>query len=144
MQYDTLTIRFVDETEIPALLPIFAVINPSNDAPALADTLREMFGQGYRCAVAFEKGQCVGLIGIWIVTKFYIGKHVEYDNFFVRPHRRRQGIGRRMLAFVDSYARQQGCVAAELSCDIGEISSREFWTHLGFGVEGYRYRKCFG
>ena len=119
MKPDSLTIRFVDETEIPALFPIFTVINPSNDA----ETLREMFGQGYRCAVAFEKWKYIGVLGVWIVTKFYIGKHVEYDHFFVR---------------------QQGCVAAELSCGINEVSSRELWAHLGFGVAGYRYRKRYG
>lgn len=109
----------------------------------LTASLKEMHDQGYCCAVATYGGQAVGILGIWIQTKFYVGKHVEYDNFYVKPGYRGRGIGTKLLEYAEKYAISQGCVAAELSCDVVEERSREFWEKQHFTTVGYRYRKQF-
>ena len=100
-----------------------------------------MSSQGYRCAAAFYEDRCIGVIGIWIQTKFYVGRHVEYDNFYVFPGYRRQGVGRMLLDYVNDFALEQGCLTAELNCDILEKRSQEFWEALGFKTIGHRYQK---
>ena len=99
-----------------------------------------MISQGYRCAVARYEERCIGIIGFWIQTKFYVGRHIEYDNFFVRPNYRGMGIGHRLLEFVNSYAVEQGCIAAELTCDINEHDTKRFWEGQGFVKLGTRFQ----
>lgn len=140
-QADTVSFRLVGKEEIVSLLPILSVINPFLSEHVLKTQLGEMVEQGYRCAAAFEKERCVGVVGLWIQTRFYVGKHVEYDHLFILPAYRRRGIAAGLLRFVDAYALGQGCVAAELLCDIAEETSRRFWEKLGFETIGFRYQK---
>ncbi|MEA3372706.1 MAG: GNAT family N-acetyltransferase [Campylobacterota bacterium] len=141
MKKHDIVIRLIESEEIPSLLPIISLINPSIPEKKLTVMLEEMVQSGYRCAATFEKERCVGVIGIWIHTKFYVGKHAEYDNVFLLPKYRKKGIGKKMLKFANGYAKAQGCVAAELSCDVLEKGSQKFWEKIGFDTIGYRYQK---
>ena len=143
MKLDTMTFRLVHEEEMTLLLPILSLITPFRSEEALTAALQEMFGQGYRCAAAFDGTRCIGVVGLWIQTKFYIGRHVEYDHLFILPPYRRRGIGERLLQCVDRYALERGCIAAELICDITEERSRRFWESHRFETVGTRYRKRF-
>lgn len=141
MKIEGISLRLIDLQAWESVLPIFKTINPSFTKKQTSDLLKEMFSQGYRCAVAYHETRCVGVIGIWIQTKFYIGRHVEYDNFYVLPGYRRKGVGKMMLAFVNAFALEQGCLTAELKCDILEKKSQEFWEKLAFKTIGYCYQK---
>lgn len=127
--------------EIVSALPVFLRFYPSISKKNLLSLLNEMSQQGYQCAVAFDEEVSIGVIGIWIQTKLYVGKHIEYDNFYIVPEYRGQGVGRKLLAFADQYAKEQNCVAAELICDIDEESSKDFWEKQGFDVIGLRYQR---
>ena len=144
MEDNALEIRLIDEEAFDPILPLLGLINPYMSREMLLDSLEAMRRQGYRCAYARYGGQYVGVLGLWIQTKFYVGKHVEYDNFYVKPFYRGRGIGTKMLAFAENYAIAQGCVASELSCDVIEERSREFWEKQQFVTVGYRYRKRLG
>lgn len=141
MKKDVLSIKFMQADETASALPLLTLINPSLSKDDLALYLDEMLAQGYRCALAFYDDLCIAVIGLWVQTKFYVGRHIEYDNFFVLPGYRNQGVGSKMLHFVDEYAKDEGCVAAELHCDILEKQSQAFWERHGFRTIGYCYQK---
>lgn len=136
-----ISVKLITHNEITTVLPLVAIINPSLSTKKVAALLEEMFVQGYQCVIAFYEDQCSGVIGLWIQTKFYVGKHVEYDNVYVMPGYRGKGVGKKMMKFVDYYAREQGCVAVELDCDILDKGNRKFWEKLGFEQIGHYYQK---
>ncbi len=140
MKKHDISIRLVPQDEIALVILIFSVIHPTLPKQRLLRQLEEMMQQGYQCAMAFHKEHCIGVVGIWIQTKFYVGKHVEYDNFFVIPSYRGKGVGKKLLKFVDKYAREMGCISAELTCDINEHESRKFWEKRNFTPIGLRYQ----
>ncbi len=133
----------IESEAIGSVLPIFGIINPLLSETVIRNSLTEMYQQGYRCAVAHNGIQCIGIIGMWIQTKFYVGKHIEYDNFFVKPSFRGYGIGKALLEFVNAYAKEQGCIAAELTCDVMDEPGKVFWKENGFTMLGYRYQRTF-
>lgn len=137
------SITMISPKEMATILPIFSTINPSLSESTLTETIDEMTSQGYQCAVARHNGLCIGIIGFWIQTKFYVGRHIEYDNFFVRPNYRGMGAGRRLLEFVNEYAKKQGCIAAELTCDINAHNTKRFWEDQGFLKLGTRFQQRF-
>jgi GNAT superfamily N-acetyltransferase len=141
MKKKDITIRFIQPDEIGLVIPIFSLINPSRSKKELTAMLDEMMKQGYQCAIAFYNEKCVGLIGMWILTKFYVGKHIEYDNFYVIPAFRHKGIGNQILELVNHYAKEQGCVAAELTCDMLDDEGKRFWVNLNHIAIGHRYQK---
>jgi len=139
-----LTLKLIEGEAIVSALPHFSRFYPALARKKLRGLLEEMGSQGYRCALACYGENCVGIVGIWVQTKLYVGRHIEYDNVYILPEYRGQGVGRKLLAFVEAYGRQQQCVAAELTSDIDEEESRDFWESQGFEPVGLRYRKDLG
>jgi len=141
MKQEQLSLRLISGEAIVSALPIFSRFYPSISKKNLLHLLRDMSQQGYQCALASYEEEYIGVIGIWIQTKLYVGKHIEYDNFYIVPEYRGQGVGRRLLAFADQYAKAQNCIAAELTCDIDEEESKDFWEKQEFDIIGLRYQK---
>ena len=141
MKQEQLSLQLISGEAIVSALPIFSRFYPSISKKNLLHLLREMSQQGYQCALASCEEEYIGVIGIWIQTKLYVGKHIEYDNVYIVPEHRGQGVGRTLLAFVEQYAREQNCIAAELTCDIDEEESKDFWEKQGFDIIGLRYQK---
>lgn len=141
MDKRTISLRLIKADEIVSALPVFSRFYPSISKKNLLSLLHEMSEQGYQCAVAFDNEVSIGVVGIWIQTKLYVGKHIEYDNVYIVPEYRGQGVGKKLLAFVEQYAKAQHCIAAELNCDIDEEESKDFWEKQGFDVIGLRYQK---
>ncbi|EQD69526.1 GCN5-related N-acetyltransferase, partial [mine drainage metagenome] len=40
--------------------------------------------QGYQCAGLYDDGRLIGICGLWILTKYYVGKHIEPDNVVIQ------------------------------------------------------------
>jgi ribosomal protein S18 acetylase RimI-like enzyme len=141
MKKDHITVRFIEADEMEAFLPILKYTDLTRSKKKLLFMLKDMSAMGYRCAIVFDDHKAVGMIGVWIVSRLYVGKIIEYDNLFLLPKYRNKGIGRKMIRFVNRYAHENECVAAELSCAIEEKKSQKFWEKLGFEIVGLRYRK---
>lgn len=73
---------------------------------------------------------------MWIQTKYYVGRYVEYDNVYVIPGYRGKEVGKKMIIFVNHYARGQKYVAAELNYDITSKGNRKFGGKLGLNRQG--------
>jgi diamine N-acetyltransferase len=100
-----------------------------------------MTAQAYECAGLYLDDKLIGICGMWIMTKFYVGKHIEPDNVFILPEYRQQGLGRKLLEWVYDYGLSQGCNASELNCYISNETGDAFWEQEGFDKIGYHYQK---
>jgi GNAT superfamily N-acetyltransferase len=118
----------------------------STPQPYLPETLletrlEEMVSQGYQCAGLYFDDQLIGICGLWIMTKFYVGKHIEPDNVFILPEYRRQGFGKQLLEWVYGCGKSQGCVASELNCYVTNEVGNAFWEQEGFAKIGYHCQR---
>lgn len=103
--------------------------------------LEEMVNQGYRCVGLYESERLIGICGLWLLTKYYVGRHIEPDNVIILPEYRSRGLGTRLMAWVYDYARSLGCVASELNCYLPNEKAHEFWEKEGFEKFAYHFRK---
>ena len=59
--------------------------------------------------------------------------HVGYlEGWFVEDDRRQNGIGRALVAFAETWARQQGCTEMASDAEIGNEISHQAHTRLGY------------
>lgn len=135
------TIELIPAENIHTIIPLIKVLNPSVAEATLRSRLEEMIVQGYQCAGMYADGSLIGICGLWILTKFYVGKHIEPDNVIILPEYRHQGLGRRLLDWVCRYGHSQGCIASELNCYIANETGNRFWQREGFAKIGYHYQK---
>ena len=137
----TTEIRLIPRENLSIIVPLITQLNQAVSPRVLASRLTEMVDQGYQCAGLYLDGQLIGICGLWLMTKFYVGKHIEPDNVYILPEYRRQGLGKRLLEWVYQYGLDQGCIASELNCYINNDTGNAFWEQEGFEKIGYHYQK---
>ena len=97
--------------------------------------------QGYECAGVYDAKKLIGISGIWIMTKYYIGKHIEPDNVYILPDYQGKGIGKLLMDWIFDYARSKGCSASELNCYTKNKAGHRFWKEQGYEVVAYHFQK---
>ncbi|CAG7857900.1 hypothetical protein MCAMS1_02889 [biofilm metagenome] len=134
-------IKHIPQAQIESILPLIQQLNPTLSEDLLLSRLDDMISQGYQCAGLYLNGQLIGICGLWIMTKFYVGKHIEPDNVFILSEYRRQGYGKQLMRWVYEYGHSQGCIASEVNCYIINESGNTFWEQEGFVKIGYHYQR---
>ncbi len=134
-------IEIIPTENLISIIPLIKRLNPALSETIIKTRLEEMVGQGYQCAGLYHDNELIGICGLWIITKLYVGKHIEPDNVFILPDYRRQGLGRKLLDWVYGYGLSQGCIASELNCYISNETGEAFWEQEGFVKIGYHYQK---
>lgn len=134
-------IKLIPKDKLISIIPLIQLLNPSLPQTLLQNRLEEMASQGYQCVGLYLNKQLIGICGLWIMTKFYVGKHIEPDNVFILPEFRRQGLGKQLLQWVYEYGKAQGCIASELNCYVINETGNAFWEQEGFAKIGYHYQR---
>ena len=78
---------------------------------------------------------------MWILIKYYVGKHLEPDNVYIKPEFQNQGIGKKLDHWLKNYAREKGCEAIELNCYIQNEKGRKYWESNAYKTLGIHYQK---
>ncbi|WP_415395807.1 GNAT family N-acetyltransferase [Sulfurimonas sp. CS5] len=102
-----------------------------------------MIKQNYQCIGIFDKKQLIGICGIWMLTKYYVGKHIEPDNVIILSKYQNQNIGKKLMTWIYDYAKKNNCVASELNCYVNNDKAHKFWEKEGYKVIGLHYQKKF-
>jgi ribosomal protein S18 acetylase RimI-like enzyme len=134
-------IRLLQSNELELTLPLIQLLNPGLEEQVLLDRMRQMPDYGYHCVGVFQGDKLVGCCGFWILMKYYAGKHLEPDNVMIHPDYRNLGLGEKMIAFVEQFAREQDCEALELNVYVSNLAGQRFWTRQGFNTIGHHMQK---
>jgi GNAT superfamily N-acetyltransferase len=134
-------IKLIANGQIFSIIPLLQSLNPVIPEQVLRNRLNEMVGQGYQCAGLYSGDNLIGICGLWIVTKYYVGKHVEPDNVVIMEEYRSNGLGKQLVAWLLEYARSQDCVASELNCYLINEKGQAFWEKQGYKRIGYHYQR---
>ena len=135
--------RFIKNENIHSIIPLLQVLNKQISEEVLKTRLDEMVKQSYQCIGIFDKKQLVGICGIWVLTKYYVGKHIEPDNIIILPEYQGKNIGKGLMAWIYDYAKEIGCEASELNCYVKNDKGHKFWEQEGYEVIALHYQKKF-
>lgn len=139
---NSIEIKLIANDQIFSIIPLLQTLNPAISETVLQNRLSEMVGQGYQCAGIYSGHNLIGICGLWIMTKYYVGKHIEPDNVVILEKYRSNGIGKQLMAWVYEYARSQGCIASELNCYLTNEKGQLFWEKEGYKKIGYHYQRA--
>ncbi len=135
------TYRLIPATDISSIIPLLRILNDKITEETLQERLAEMVKNGYECMGAYDNGRLIGICGLWVLTKYYVGRHVEPDNVMILPEYRGKGIGEAMMESVYAYGRSKGCVASELNCYVTNSGGQKFWANEGYKIIGFHYQR---
>jgi GNAT superfamily N-acetyltransferase len=137
----SIEIKLITNDQIFSIIPLLQALNPTISEPVLRERLIDMVDQGYQCAGVYSDDKLIGICGLWILTKYYVGKHIEPDNVLILEEFRSKGLGKRLMAWVYDYAKSQGCIASELNCYVTNEKGQLFWENEGYKRIGYHYQR---
>lgn len=135
--------RFIKNENIYSIIPLLQVLNKKISAEVLKTRLDEMLEQDYKCIGIFDKKQLIGICGIWILTKYYVGKHIEPDNIVLLPEYRNNNIGKDLMTWIYKYAVENDCEASELNCYVNNTKAHKFFEKEGYKVIATHFQKKF-
>ncbi len=134
-------IRFIAHEQMDSIIPLLVQLNPKITYDLLKSRLKDMVLQGYQCVGVFDNDKLIGISGIWVLVKYYVGKHIEQDNVIILPEYQGKGIGKLLTDWIFDYAKSIGCAASELNCYTANESGHRFWVAQGYEAVAYHYKK---
>jgi ribosomal-protein-alanine N-acetyltransferase len=88
-----------------------------------------------RCWVAERDGNVVGMIVVWLIVE-----EAHVATIATHPDYRRQGIGRRLLAYALRHLMQDGARSSFLEVRESNIAAQEMYRKFGYEATGRRRR----
>lgn len=138
-----LRFELLPREQISDIIPLLQILDDRITGDVLSERLNEMFDKGYICLGVFDEDKLIGISGLWILTKYYVGRHIEPDDVVILPEYRGYGIGEKMMEWIYNFAKEQGCIASELNCYVGNSAGQKFWANEGYRIIGFHYQKKF-
>lgn len=149
-ELDTLTIRLARESDLAALVAIFA----ADHVGGHGDTTDESVFPEYLAAfqaidnspsetlyVAELDGEVVGTFQTAILTKL-VGRgaiSMKIEAVQTRPDMRGRGIGSIMIRYCIDEARKRGVKTIELGSNMARVDAHRFYERLGFAKRHYGF-----
>lgn len=135
------TIQLILKERLEVILPFLQNLKPDISMNVLTERLKEMVASGYECVGVYDENILIGISGLWFLTKYYVGKHVEPDNVYILPEYQGKGIGKLLMNWIFEYAKSKGCIASELNCYVNNEEGQKFWENQGYELIAYHYAK---
>ncbi|QCW99814.1 GNAT family N-acetyltransferase [Aggregatimonas sangjinii] len=136
-------INIIPENRLESILPLVDLLN--NGAipyELLRERLQHMIAMGsYKCIGIYEADELIGICGVWILNKFYVGKHIEPDNVFIKKKYRNQGVGHLLMEWLFEYAKEIDCLASKVNCYVENKKGNVFWESHGYQTVAFHKSK---
>lgn len=97
---------------------------------------------GYRLFALYGEGRIVALAGIEIMVTLYFGRSVHVHELIATESGRSKGYGRKLLGYMDEFARQNDCKVVWLSSAVRRVDAHRFYEqHMGYARTAYVFQK---
>jgi len=96
----------------------------------------------YQCLVCEVEGSVAGFINLRYEDQLHHAERIaEVLELVVAPERRRQGVGKRLLAAACREAKRRGCPQIEVACNQSRKDSHRFYEREGLRNSHYKFSK---
>lgn len=121
--------------------PVMRELRTHLDEAAFLRLLSEMEPEGYRLFALRDAGRIVALAGVAVCTNLYHGRHVWVYDLVTAGAARSKGYGARLLAFVEDFARENGCDTVALSSGFARVDAHRFYEREGYNKTSFVFVK---
>lgn len=139
-----IALRELKKSEIPGIFPLISLHNPKITKRLFTERLKDMLPFGYRAMAAFDGKRMVAVSGFWIHSRFWCGRHLDIDNFFVHPDYRGAKLGSKLVAWLEGKALKEKCELIVLDAYADSFLAHRFYYREGFVATGTHFTKVPG
>ncbi len=136
-------IEFIPSEQMENIIPLLQILDDKIEETVLRERLTMMKASHYKCVGIYDEERLIGVSGMWMLVKYYVGKHIEPDNVIIHPDYRGKGAGEQLVNWMHDYAINEGFDASELNCYVGNHKGVQFWIRQGYRILGFHMQKKF-
>src|SRR5256886_7059447 len=140
--------REVGKADAPKLVPLFeAFYGQWFGEPVTSQTVQRRIDHATgieTLVVAEADGQILGFASLRLVPSLDSTPYAELSDLFVAGPYRRQGVGRRLLEFVEKRARERGADRLVLTTGLKNVDAPRFHRAIGFADHALLMKKSLG
>ncbi|MFM7620816.1 MAG: GNAT family N-acetyltransferase [Alphaproteobacteria bacterium] len=116
------------------------------DQTIFEETIDEMVKRNnYQMLLAFAKTadglELLGIAGFWVSRMFYCGRYLQVSNLIVNEKFRSNGIGKKILQYLEIIALKQQCLKIVLDSYTENKRSHSLYFGEGFYIRGFHFVK---
>ena len=133
MTAEALTIRAARLSDADAIAALTKQLGYTTEPSAVADRLSRILARtDQQFVVADLGGRTIGWTHVVRVEYVEAAAFVTIGGLVVDGDHRKQGVGRRLLAYAEAWAAQHGCSVVRLSSTVARTEAHAFYERLGY------------
>ena len=140
----TLRIRELTATEFPSMFALVHLNNPKVTKAMFTKRLADMLPFGYHAVAAFHGEKMIGISGFWLRSRFWCGRQMDIDNFFIHREYRNGGLGKKLVQWLEKRAITEQCELIVLDTYADYFLAQRFYHREGFVSTGVHMTKVPG
>lgn len=129
------------DADIKACFEAFLALRPHLTAEGFFSQVRRQQTQGYHILALEDAGRIPSAAGFRIVEFLAWGKIMYIDDLTTLPEARGRGHAGRLLDWLDSHARSEGCVAVHLDTGYARHAAHRVYLKHGFELNCHHLMK---
>ncbi|MFD2704532.1 GNAT family N-acetyltransferase [Salibacterium lacus] len=127
-----------DEDDVRGVFFLIHQLRPRLHEEKYIQAVRRMQQEGYRLFAWKEEGTFTATAGLRFQENLYNGRHVWLDDFVTDERKRSQGIGRKALADIESFAASHGAERVVLSSGLQRTLAHSFYEDkMNYGKKSF-------
>jgi len=113
---------------------------PSSEADVQDRLRRSLDSRTSLCLMAQSASEVVGLMSAELVPYFPNGSTIcRVTSLVVSAQHRRSGVGEKLIAAADAFAREHNCSGLEVTSAERRVDAHRFYERLGFSRTAFRF-----
>lgn len=136
-----LDVRDLHSEDKHLLIEMLGLMYQTVPVHELASRYEAIVKTPWKCLGIFADGELLGIAGYIVNTRFYCGRYLYVDHFFVAEGHRSQNIGARLIGALNAVALSEGCEQMCLDTFVSNGRAQRFWFREGFQIVGFHFVK---
>jgi GNAT superfamily N-acetyltransferase len=131
------------DADIVRCFAVMAQLRPhlTDAADFLARARRQMVDEKWRLAYIEDGEKVAAVAGFRLLECLSSGKTLYVDDLVTAEDRRSQGFGRRLMAWLERQAGEQGCATFSLDSGTQRTGAHRFYFRQGLPIVGFHFAK---
>jgi len=120
---------------------VIFVLRPHLKREVFADTILQMFEEGYKLAFIEKDGKAVSAVGYRYQKFLYNGKHMYIDDLTSLPEYRGYGFAGKLLDYVSDLAEKKGLKKITLDSGHQRATAHRLYLNKGYTITCHHFEK---
>ena len=126
-------------SELEVVASLMLQLRSGYDLRGMVSQIEAQLERGYTVAYAEEDGRAICAAGFVIETRLAWGKHMYVEDLVTDSERRSSGLGRVMMDWLKSHAREHECEQIHLDSGVQRFPAHRFYLREGFNIASHHF-----